>query len=89
MSGLPPVCTESERYRFLLAMLIDRGVLRKHDRVRQPDGSIGPGWGLHGIYGVDDSGEYRGWSHLGPENAIDSAIAALREYEAAFPSPAP
>lgn len=70
--------SESDRYRFLLAMLIDRGVLRQHDRIRQPDGTLGNGWILHGIYGVDDSGDYRGWSHLGPEDAIDSAIIATR-----------
>jgi hypothetical protein len=56
----------ARRYRFLLAMLIDRQVLAP----------LGDGWVLRGIWGVDDSTEYRAFSlQGGPEGAIDAAIA--------------
>ena len=56
-----------KRYRFLLGLLIERGVLTDK---RYPNGT----WALRGIYGVDDSG-LRGAGRT-PEEAIDNAIVA-------------
>ncbi len=59
--------TNDDRYRFLLTMLIDRGVIHQY-----PNGTFV----LRGIYGVDDSG-LRG-AGTSPEQAIDNAIIAAR-----------
>ena len=67
----PPAAPVQEpvekRYRFLLGLLIERGVLTN---TRYSNGT----WVLQGIYGVDDSG-IRG-AGLNPEQAIDNAIVA-------------
>jgi hypothetical protein len=57
------------RYRFLMALLIDHGVLTNS---RYPNGV----WSLQGIYGIDDSG-LRGAGRTA-EEAIDNAIAAAK-----------
>lgn len=54
------------RYRFLLAFLLERGVLDQYSN------GI---WRLRGIYGVDDSG-LKGAGRT-PEEAIDNAIVAV------------
>lgn len=59
--------SNEERYRFLLGLLIDRGVIHRY-----PSGT----WVLRGIYGVDDSG-LRG-AGTTPEQAIDNAIIAAK-----------
>lgn len=56
-----------QRYRFLLAFLIEKGVLTNQ---RYSNGT----WVLRGVYGVDDSG-IKG-AGLTPEQAIDNAIIA-------------
>ena len=57
------------RYRFLLAFLIERGVIHQYD-----NGT----WVLRGIYGVDDSG-LRG-AGTTPEQALDNAITASNAF---------
>lgn len=72
MSPLPEMSPDDQlkaRYRFLMALLIDRGVLTNK---RYSTGV----WSLQGIYGVDDSG-LRG-AGTSPEEAIDNAILAAR-----------
>ena len=58
---------EQQRYRFLLGLLIERGVLTNQ---RYAEGT----WCLRGIYGVDDSG-LKGAGRT-PEEAVSNAILA-------------
>lgn len=58
---------EGNRYRFLLRLLIKRGVVHQYE-----NGT----WVLRGIYGVDDSG-LRGAGKT-PNEAIDNAMMAER-----------